>query len=131
MKKVTIFTLVLAFLLFLPVNLFADAAKGEWFGSWAMNHDGHTGTLRISDSKVDCASSLWCDMVLRYTDNKGATFNGQILSIDSNGQHMVFYINFPGNRQKFDAYIFSWDKGKIAGTTYWGGRTFGFYAVRN
>jgi hypothetical protein len=43
---------------------------------------------------------------------------------------MVFYVDFQGNPQKFDGYLFSWDKTKIAGITYWGGRTFGFYAVK-
>lgn len=43
---------------------------------------------------------------------------------------MAFTINFPGNTQKFDACIFSWDKAKLAGRTYWGGRTFGFSALK-
>lgn len=130
MKKITAIALTLAFLLILPATTFADAAKQDWFGTWAMNHDGFPGTLTITDTKVDCAGPLWCDMAVRYTDNKNVKFTGQIEKIDSNGQHMVFYINFPGNRQKFDAYIFSWDKGKLAGTTYWGGRTFGFLALK-
>ena len=95
-----------------------------------MNHDGFAGTLNIMDTKVDCAGPLWCDMAINYVDNKGVRHSGRIERIDSKGQHMVFYINFPGNPQKFDAYIFSWDKGKLAGTTYWGGSTFGFYATK-
>ena len=43
---------------------------------------------------------------------------------------MRFYINFPNNKQVFDAYLFSWDKTKLAGTTYWHGRTFGFYVIK-
>ena len=43
---------------------------------------------------------------------------------------MIFSLNFPNNTQKFDAYLFSWDKRKIAGVTYWGGRTFGFFALK-
>ena len=130
MKKITVITLTLAFLLVLPAESFADATKQEWYGSWSMNHDGFAGTLTITDTKVDCAGPLWCDMAISYRDNKGVKHNGRIERIDSNGQHMVFYINFPGSRQKFDAFIFSWDKGKLAGTTYWGGRTFGFYATK-
>lgn len=130
MKKITVITLTMAFLLLLPANTFADATKQEWFGTWSMNHDGHTGTLIVTDTKADCAGPLWCDMSIRYVDNKNATHTGRIERIDNNGQRMVFYINFPGNRQKFDAFIFSWDKGKLAGTTYWGSRTFGFYAVK-
>lgn len=120
----------LLLLLALPSALLGDAQKHEWFGEWSMNHDGHTGTLHISDSKVDCATSVWCDMVIRYTDSQGRTHRGRIERLDDRLQHMTFSISFPGNTQKFDAYIFSWDKAKIAGRTYWGGRTFGFYAVK-
>ena len=131
MKRATIITLTLAGLLLFPLNLLADASKQDWFGDWAMNHDGFAGTLRIADTKVDCASSAWCDLAISYVDNRGVRHSGRIAGIDDKGQHMVFYINFPGNQQKFDAYIFSWDKRKLAGTTYWGGRTFGFYATKS
>jgi hypothetical protein len=117
-------------LLLIPCQTFADANLDEWNGRWSMNHDGHVGTLLISDSKRDCGGPAWCSMVLRYIDSEGVSFSGNIDRIDDQGQHMVFYLNFPDNRQKFDAYIFSWDKTKLAGTTYWSGRTFGFYAVK-
>lgn len=65
--------LTLILLLALPSAVLADAKKHEWFGSWSMNHDGHAGTLRVSDSKVDCATSVWCDMVISYTDSQGRT----------------------------------------------------------
>ena len=130
MKKTTILMLTLVGILLLPANLFADAQKSEWFGNWAMNHDGFAGTLRIVDRPVDCASTAWCDMALSYVDDKGVRIPGTIERIDDKGQHMTFYLNFPGNRQKFDAYIFSWNKARMAGTTSWGGRTFGFYATK-
>ena len=95
-----------------------------------MNHDGFPGTLHITDTKADCAGPVWCDMALTYVDNKGARFSGRIVRIDDKNQHMIFQINFPGTPQRFDAYIFSWDKLKMAGTTYWGGRTFGFFATK-
>jgi hypothetical protein len=131
MKKTTIIILTLMILLLFPANLFADAAKKDWFGDWAMNHDGLSGTLRIVGTKADCASSAWCDMAISYADDKGVRHTGSIEKIDDKWQHMVFYINFPNNRQEFDAYIFSWDKLKMAGTTYWQKRTFGFYATKN
>lgn len=121
---------MLALLLLLPPKSFADATKEDWYGTWSMNHDGFAGTLTISDTKVDCGGPLWCDMAIRYQDNKGVRRNGRIERIDNNGQHMTFYLEFPGSRQRFDAYIFSWDKGKLAGTTYWNRRTFGFYATK-
>ena len=130
MKRITLITLTLALLLLLPAKSFADATKEDWYGSWSMNHDGFAGTLTITDTKVDCGGPLWCDMAISYRDNRGTTRTGRIERIDNNGQHMIFYLNFPGSRQKFDAFIFSWDKGKLAGTTYWGRRTFGFYATK-
>ena len=130
MKKATTLALTLAAILLLPANLLADAQKGDWFGNWAMNHDGFAGTLRIVDRPVDCGGPAWCDMAISYINDRGVRLPGTIERIDDKGQHMVFFINFPGNRQKFDAYIFSWDKGKMAGTTYWGGRTFGFLATK-
>ncbi len=130
MKKTTLITLTLIGLLLFPTNIFADAQKQEWFGDWAMNHDGLAGTLRIADTKADCASSLWCDMAISYLDDKGVRHTGKIEKIDDKWQHMAFVINFPNNQQKFDAYIFSWDKSKMAGTTVWGNRKFGFYATK-
>lgn len=130
MKRMTLVALALAALCLCPAGARADAVKEDWYGSWAMNHDGHVGTLIISDSPADCAAPVWCDMRLVYQDRNGTRFRGAIVNIDSQLQHMAFYISFPGNRQRFDAYIFSWDKRKLAGTTLWGGRTFGFYASR-
>ena len=121
---------LLATLLILPATMWADASKETWLGSWAMNHDGHRGTLRIVGTKADCNTSAWCDMALSYVDGDGALRRGQILSIDDRGQHMAFQINFPGNPQRFDAYIFSWQNNALAGTTSWKRRTFGFYATK-
>lgn len=128
MNKTKISILTLISLLLFPAPLLADAVKGEWFGTWTMNHDGFAGNLQLKELKADCANTAWCDMSVSYLDNKGIRHAGLIEKIDDKYQHLVFYINFPGNKQKFDAYIFSWDKQKLAGTTYWRGRTFGFYA---
>src|SRR5262245_6900531 len=86
----------------LPHNVRADAVKHEWFGTWAMNHDGHVGTLTIGDTKADCISPLWCDMSIKYVDADGHTITGTINKIDDHVQHMAFTLNFPGNNQKFD-----------------------------
>jgi hypothetical protein len=69
-------------------------------------------------------------LVLKYIDAQGKQIAGKIGKIDQKFQHMTFYLNFPNNTQKFDAYLFSWDKQKIAGVTYWGGRSFGLFAMR-
>lgn len=128
--KLAVSALAILGLLLVPHQTHADASLDEWIGTWSMNHDGHVGTLLISDSQMDCGGPAWCSMALRYIDSEGVTFSGRIDQVVDKYQHMVFYINFPGNRQRFDAYIFSWDKSKMAGTTYWGGRTFGLYAIK-
>lgn len=113
-----------------PARIGADAQITEWIGDYAMVHDGHQGTLRIADSKRDCGSSPWCHLVVSYIGADGVRRPARILRIDQAFQHMTLEIAFPGNRQRFDAYLFSWDKSRMAGTTVWGGRTFGFYAVK-
>lgn len=117
-------------LLVAPARTGADAQVAEWIGDYAMNHDGHQGTLVIADTKADCATSRWCHLVASYTGSDGVRRPGRIVQIDQAFQHMVLEILFPGNRQRFDAYLMSWDKTKMAGTTVWNQRTFGFYATK-
>jgi hypothetical protein len=113
---------------------FADAQLFEWIGEWNMNLDGRVGTLEIVDSKRDCVSPPWCSLVLRFTDSGGTSYSGSITNVFDRWQHMVFMLSLPGGiRQVFNAYLFSWDKNKLAGTTISptsGNRTFGFYALR-
>jgi hypothetical protein len=130
MRRRTILIMSSVILMVCATPIFGDATKNEWFGDWQMSLDGRPGVLSIHDSKADCASSPWCEVVVTFTDSDGNRRSATIDRIDDHWQHMVFFINFPGNRQKFDAYIFSWDKRKMAGTTYWGGRTFGFSASK-
>jgi len=122
---------VLVSVLLLPIHVGADAQIAEWIGEFAMNHDGFQGTLRIEDSKRDCAAPAWCHLVISYVDVNGARLRATIRIIDQAFQHIVFYVAFPGNNQRFDGYLMSWDKSRMAGTTVWDGRTFGFYALKH
>ncbi|PEU18130.1 MULTISPECIES: hypothetical protein [unclassified Bacillus (in: firmicutes)] len=90
----------------------------EWVGLWQMNHDGWVGKLR----------NLLGGLI--YTDQNGQDHSGWIVNWSQGGQHMRFIIKFPDHQQTFDAYLFSWDKTKMAGITYWEGQTFGFYAYK-
>jgi hypothetical protein len=60
MKKMTImmpaFIGFLLLLLLSPAPLLADAQKGEWFGTWAMNHDGRMTTIRELKGHIDLKS---------------------------------------------------------------------------
>jgi len=102
----------------------------DWVGTYAMNHDGWRGTLTVAESKADCASPAWCALALRYVDAEGNARRGRIERMDDRRQQMTFTISFPGNRQRFDAYLFSREPGKMAGVTFWQGKTFGFFAER-
>ncbi|MED0962353.1 hypothetical protein [Bacillus paramycoides] len=91
--------------------------RREWEGTWQMNHDGWIGKLKIFPSKI-----------LTYTDQNGFVRPGAIDGWGDTGQFMRFFIEFPPHGQTFDAYMFSWDKTKIAGLTYLNEKTYGFYA---
>jgi hypothetical protein len=118
------------FLLF-PLLLFADADRQDWIGEYAMNHDGHPGTLRIVPSRRKCRSMPCPGLEVQYVDDHGAAYSGTVDVLDENGQHVAFTVEFPGNPQVFNVYIFSFDKTKLAGTTVWGGRTFGVLATKS
>ena len=114
-----------------PVALLADASMADWPGVYTMNHDGHVGTLTITNVGTPCTVSQRCHLDISYKDSNGQTVPGRITQIDQNFQHIVFYILFSGNSQRFDAYLFSWDKTKMAGTTVWQGQTFGMLATKD
>lgn len=118
-----------AALMLVPITCGAVTIR-DWVGTYEMDHDGWRGTLMITDTKVNCAQPAWCAFALRYRDANGQLRNGRIERMDDQLQHMTFVIAFPDNVQHFDGYLFSHESGRIAGTTYWGGRTFGFYALR-
>ncbi|HEY7191526.1 MAG TPA: hypothetical protein VH436_33480 [Vicinamibacterales bacterium] len=123
-------TALLVMLLAAPLRAGADAQINEWIGNYTMSHDGLQGTLRIGDSRADCAAPAWCRLTASYIDSNGMPLRATIRVMDQAWQHMVLYIAFPNNMQRFDAYLMSWDKNRIAGTTMWQGRTFGFYAFK-
>jgi hypothetical protein len=102
----------------------------DWLGTYAMNHDGWQGTLTISESKAECAAPKWCALVLQYVDAQGNARRARIERMDDRLQQMTFTIAFPDNRQRFDAFLFSHDPGKMAGVTVWQGKRFGFFAQR-
>jgi hypothetical protein len=82
------------------------------------------------ESGVDCAAPAWGHLIASYVDSNGTPLRARIRLIDQAWQHMVLYIAFPDNTQRFDAYLMSWDKNRIAGTTMWQGSAFGFYAFK-
>ena len=122
---------LLACVVLFPLLLRGDASREDWVGDYSINHDGHVGTLSVFASAAGCRSPQCPGLGVRYTDENGATYSGTASALDDNGQHLAFTLEFPGNAQRFDVYIFSFDKTKLAGTTVWGGRVFGVMATRN
>lgn len=113
-----------------PIALLADVSMADWPGVYTMNHDGHVGTLTITNVGAPCTASQMCRLQISYKDSNGQAVPGRITQVDPNYQHIVFFILFPGNSQRFDAYLFNWDKTRMAGTTVWQGQTFGMFATR-
>jgi hypothetical protein len=128
-SKTIILPAILIVYLF-SLNAAAQITKNDLIGKYNMNHDGWEGTLVIGESKVDCASSRWCDLTMLYTDTKGKTYRAGITNISNNWQHITFVIDFPNNRQLFNGYFFSWNKTLMAGTTVWHNNIYGFYAKK-
>jgi hypothetical protein len=122
-------TLAVVFSL-VPEMATANARIEDWIGRFRMNHDGWLGHLAIAQSQTNCLQPAWCRLQARYIDDKGAVRAVRIVLLDSANQHMVFDIAFPGNSQRFNGYLFSFDRNRIAGTTVWYGRMFGFLAER-
>jgi hypothetical protein len=105
-----------------------SAAGTNWFGRWDFNHDGHQGTLVIQELPADCAT-LGCNWNIYYLNKQNQQYEVRLDRFSNNGFQLRFHIMFPGGSgQVFDAYLFSWDDTKMAGTTVWEGTQFGFMA---
>jgi hypothetical protein len=122
---------ILVFLLLCPCLMRAAITPQDWVGSYQMNHDGHVGMLSVSLSTAKCAKLPCPGLAVQYRDEHGASYGGIVTALDDEGQHMAFTIEFPGAPQRFDVYLFSFDKTRMAGTTVWGGRVFGVMGTKS
>ncbi len=64
-----------------------------------------------------------------YTDANGATHAVDGVAVTGTNT-ATMTIHFPGNNQRFDVYGYTWEANVFAGTTTWGGRTFGVAGFR-
>ncbi|RSM81569.1 hypothetical protein DMH04_27175 [Kibdelosporangium aridum] len=89
----------------------------DWIGAWAMNHDGWSGTLRITSVQP---------FVATYTRSSGENLpvSG---GLDSTHPHVLrARIRFSGdNLQPFQLHAHTFGKDVFSGTTQWAGLTFG------
>ncbi len=100
--------------------------KMQWKGTWNMNHDGWRGVLKINN----VVPNPWFITINGTYTKDGTTYTVSGTLNKQQPYRATLYIDFPGNRQKFVLYHFSWEKGIYAGYTYWGGREFGAYGLK-
>jgi hypothetical protein len=98
-----------------------------WAGDWTLYNSSapYTNTLRIRETKADCAGPPWCSLAISLKrDTDGKTWSGRIEKMDDLFRHMVFYIGPTKN----DVQIFVY-RNKMAGQRY-GPRPSYFYAIK-
>jgi hypothetical protein len=103
-----------------------DLVWDGWTGWLELRPDG-TGKLTFSGDGTprDVQYGLPPEPQTSY---QGMTGPGS--SNASWGHHrVVFFADFPNNRQRFDGYWMTQSGNGFAGITWWGGAPFGFYAV--
>jgi hypothetical protein len=118
-------------------------------GTWAMNHDGWTGTLVInpsdqSSNQVDGNCTFHVDMFDgTWSGGVGSNIpvSGVLGGKDSyrrtgeacpeSPHKLVFTISFPGAApQPFEGYIFVHAVNIMAGYTWWQEQPFAWYAIK-
>ncbi len=118
--------------------------RDDFAGSYEMIHDGWQGNLVLNKEDGDFIESI-PNMGGSYTgsDNKAHAVWGYVrtatypVPASWGPDHKIeFRVDFPdtpstADDQKFDAYLFSWEPGTMAGITWWNGTPFGFYAGQN
>ena len=104
----------------------AQIRPQDFAGTYSMSHDGWRGTLFLSDGKADCPQPL-CRS--RYTDSNGRHFP---VRVATSGHQITFHVARlgGGNGQRFVGHLMTQTKDAIAGTTWWNGQPFGFYATK-
>lgn len=95
----------------------------SYLGTWDFNHDGWHGRIEILS-----ANKATRQIAGRYVDANGHAFalNGRV---NPDARLFNFDIAFP-TPQSFDGFLNGHERGVMAGTTVWGGMTFGFFGTR-
>jgi len=120
-------------MLFISVALFhvsvsAQIRSSDFAGTYSMSHDGWRGTLYLGDGRADCSQPL-CQSA--YTDSNGRKYPVRVTT--SSNQITFYVVGLGGQRpigQRFVGHLMTQTRDAIAGTTWWEGQPFGFYAVK-
>lgn len=131
MKRILPMAMLLIAVASFCLSASAQIRPSDFAGTYSMSHDGWRGTLYLGDGKADCPRPL-CQS--NYTDNDGRKYS---VKVTTSGSQITFYIVRLGGQntdgsggQKFLGHLMTQTKDAIAGTTWWEGRPFGFYAIK-
>lgn len=105
--------------------VFAAALMTAWLGDWEINDDGLVATLRVTQRPV-AGTEPGRDLRIEYVNPDDVTFNGWVRKCDPRWHHLSFYVSFGAVSRDFDAYLFKWDKRRLAGVS----EGHGFCAVK-
>jgi hypothetical protein len=128
MKQIVYTTMLLISLVSFHVSISAQFRPHDFAGTYSMSHDGWRGMLYLGDGKADCSQPL---CMSTYTDSNGRRYPVKVIT---SGNQITFYVVGLGGQkplgQKFVGHLMTQTRDAIAGTTWWEGRPFGFYAVK-
>ena len=131
MKRVVYTTILAVTLASFHLPASAQVRPHDFAGTYSMSHDGWRGTLYLGDGKADCPRPL-CQST--YTDGNGRRFP---VKVTTSAHQITFYVVGLGGQnadgsggQKFQGHLMTQTKNAVAGTTWWDGRPFGFYAIK-
>jgi hypothetical protein len=123
--------IVFTAMVFISLALFHVSAQirpYDFAGTYSMSHDGWRGTLYLGDGKGDCSQPL-CQSI--YTDSNDRKYP---VRVTTSGNQITFYVEGLGGQkpigQKFVGHLMTQTRDAIAGTTWWEGQPFGFYAIK-
>ena len=127
----------------LRINGVSRFQPADFAGTYAMNHDSWRGNLSLWATEGDYIEMI-PNMGGTYTDTSAQshlvrgyvrTWKYPIPATDGPDHKLRFYIDFydtinTSDDQRFEGYLFSQDRSKMAGVTWYGSTPYGFYVQR-